>query len=44
MVLEVDEIEVGPEVTSLQLLQAVYRSPNVPLPGGCQERCVSRFL
>lgn len=32
MTLEVDEIEVAADVTALQLLQAVYRSPQVPLP------------
>jgi hypothetical protein len=32
MALEVDEVEVGPEPTSLDLLQAVYRNPDVPLP------------
>jgi hypothetical protein len=31
MTLEVDEVEVGQEATSLDLLQAVYRNPDVPL-------------
>ena len=31
MALEVDEIETKPEPTSLDLLQAVYRNPDVPL-------------
>ena len=31
MTLEVDEIEVKQEATSLDLLQAVYRNPDVPL-------------
>ena len=31
MTLEVDEIEIKQEATSLDLLQAVYRNPDVPL-------------